>query len=345
MREFLDMPEDRRQLVCTQTGARLNLFEVAVEKDFWVCWTLRTLFELPEWGECLTFKGGTSLSKGWKLIERFSEDIDIVIDRGALGFEGNDAPEKAPSKKQTSNRLKALKAACQRCVQETILPALTGAIAAEFPGALKWELAPDPDDPDAQTLLFLYPTAFPEQAAYLRRAVKIEMGARSDADPAESINIRTYISDALPDLFSEPEFSVRAVTPIRTFWEKAMLLHEETFRPADKTRRREYMARHYYDLYRLIQGGIANEAAGDLDLFHRIAAHRQVYFRHTWVDYATLVPGQLRLLPRDEQMSDWRADYENMRQEIFYGEVPAFDEIMTTVGDFQQRVNHGAERP
>jgi predicted nucleotidyltransferase component of viral defense system len=82
------MTEERRNLVCTQTGAQLNLAEVAVEKDFWVCWTLDKLFRLPVWGEHLTFKGGTSLSKGWKLIERFSEDIDIVINRGALGFDG-----------------------------------------------------------------------------------------------------------------------------------------------------------------------------------------------------------------------------------------------------------------
>ncbi len=101
MNEFINMPKERRRLVCTEAGAQLNLFEIAVEKDYWVCWTLRKLFELSEWGEHLTFKGGTSLSKCWNLIERFSEDIDIVINRDALGFGGDNAPEKAPSKKQT----------------------------------------------------------------------------------------------------------------------------------------------------------------------------------------------------------------------------------------------------
>ncbi len=109
MKKFIELPEERRRLVCTEAGAQLNLFEIAVEKDFWVCWTLRKLFELSEWGEHLTFKGGTSLSKCWNLIERFSEDIDIVIDRGVLGFGGDSAPETAPSKKQTTKRLKALK--------------------------------------------------------------------------------------------------------------------------------------------------------------------------------------------------------------------------------------------
>lgn len=340
MKEFIELPEERRRLVCTEAGAQLNLFEIAVEKDFWVCWTLRKLFELPEWGEHLTFKGGTSLSKCWNLIERFSEDIDIVIDRGALGFGGDSAPETAPSKKQTIKRLKALKETCQQTISDRIQPALTESISSDLPGDLEWVLESDPNDPDRQTLLLVYPTAFPEQAAYLHRAVKIEMGARSDTDPAESIDIRPYISDAFPDLFSEPQARVRSVMPRRTFWEKAMLLHEETFRPEDK-RRRVAMARHYYDLYRLILAGVGEESARDRDLFDRVAAHRQIFFRHAWVDYSTLNPGQLRLLPTEADRPAWQADYESMRQEMFFGDVPTFDEILTVVGEFQVRLNAG----
>lgn len=340
MKEFIELPVERRRLICTEAGAQLNLFEIAVEKDFWVCWTLRKLFELPEWGEHLSFKGGTSLSKCWNLIERFSEDIDIVIDRGVLGFGGGNAPETAPSKKQTTKRLKALKETCQQTIRDKIQPALIEAISSELPRDLEWALEPDPDDPDGQTLLLVYPTAFPEQAAYLRRAVKIEMGARSDTDPAESIDIRPYISDAFPELLSESEARVRAVMPRRTFWEKAMLLHEETFRPEAK-RRGVAMARHYYDLYRLILAGIGDESAQDLDLFERVAAHRQVFFRYTWVDYSTLNPGQLRLLPAEADRPDWQADYEGMRQEMFYGDVPTFDEILAVVCEFQARLNAG----
>jgi len=341
MKEFIAMPEERRRLVCTEAGAQLNLFEIAVEKDFWVCWTLHKLFDLPEWGEHLTFKGGTSLSKCWNLIERFSEDIDIVIDRGALGFGGDNAPESAPSKKQTRKRLKALRTACQQCVSDRIHPALLDVISSDLPEALEWTLEPDPDDPDGQTLLLFYPTAFPEQAAYLRRAVKIEMGARSDTDPAEFIEIWPYISDVFPDLLSRPGADVRVVMPKRTFWEKAMLLHEETFRPEANKRRRDAMARHYYDLYRLILAGIGDEAAQDMDLFHRVVSHREVFFRHTWVDYSTLNPGQLRLIPAEADRSAWQADYEGMQREMFYGDVPTFDEILAVVGDFQARLNAG----
>ena len=271
----------------------------------------------------------------------FSEDIDIVIDRGALGFGGDNAPESAPSKKQTRKRLKALGTACQQCVSDRIHPALIDMISSDLPETLEWTLEPDPDDPDGQTLLLFYPTAFPEQAAYLRRTVKIEMGARSDTDPAEFIEIRPYISDVFPDLLSRPGTDVRVVMPKRSFWEKAMLLHEETFRPEANKRRRDAMARHYFDLYRLILAGIGDEAAQDMDLFHRVVSHREVFFRHTWVDYSTLNPGQLRLIPAEADRSAWQADYEGMQREMFYGDVPTFDEILAVVGDFQARLNAG----
>ncbi len=199
----------------------------------------------------------------------------------------------------------------------------------------------DPADPDGQTLLFNYPTAFPAGAAYLRRAVKIEMGARSDTDPSETITVSPYISDAFPDLLPESKVEVRAVMPKRTFWEKAMLLHEETFRPAEGRRRKEHMARHYYDLFQLIEAGVAKEAMADDKLFAHVASHRVVFFRQNWVDYSTLVRGQLRLVPTDDQMSDWRADYSNMQQEMFFGEAPDFENVIKKVRGFQDDFNQG----
>lgn len=304
MREFLEMPEERRRLVCTQTGTQLNMADVTVEKDFWVCWILDKLFRLSTWGEHLTFKGGTSLSKGWRLIERFSEDIDIVMNRGALGFDGENAPEAATSRKQTRNRLEALRLACQHCIEKNIKPVLHESISADIPSTQTWELVNDPDDPNKQTLLFFYPTAFPAQAEYLRRAVKIEMGARSDTEPSEVIKIHPYISEAFSALFLVSNIEVRAVAPKRTFWEKAMLLHEETFRPIEGKRRSQYLARHYYDLYQLIQAGVAEEAAADLDLFSSIAEHRKIFFRYSWLDYNTLAAGKLQLVPADDQLPE-----------------------------------------
>jgi predicted nucleotidyltransferase component of viral defense system len=335
---FLSFSKERRRVVCEQAQDTLGLPPATIEKDFWVCWTLKKLFDLPEWGSQFTFKGGTSLSKGWALIERFSEDIDIVINRDALGFGGDKAPDRAPSKKQTRKRLDALKVASQSCVNGTLMALLGEAISKEMPAGLSWQLDPDPDDPDGQTLLLAYPTAFNDQMDYLRQVVKIELGARSDTEPTLDIDIHPYLGDAFPNLFTRTNFSVRAVSPERTFWEKAMLLHEETFRPPEK-KRQARMARHYYDLYRLVDAGIGQKASGDLELFGRIAAHRQVYFRYTWVDYDTLCPGRLRLVPPDDQLAYWKSDYTAMKDEMFFGEVPAFDDLIQTARKFQDMFN------
>ena len=335
MSRFLELTDEQRKAVCTTTGDSLKLYEVAIEKDFWVCWILKKLFTLSEWGPLLTFKGGTSLSKGWGLIERFSEDIDIVIYRGHLGFGGENAPENAPSGKQKKKRSKALTKACKECVSEKIAPSLEHAIREEIPTTFNWELKLDPDDPATQTLLFHYPSVYGAEAFYLRRAVKIEMGARSDVDPAESIMISPYINEAYPDLFTE-SFEVKAVSPERTFWEKTMLLHEENCR---EQKARRFLARHYYDIYCLIQAGIAEKAASDMDLFQRILEHRMFYFKHNWMDYSTIAPGTIQMLPLSEQMRDWESDYKDMVKEMFYGDAPAFDEILKTIKEFQDQFN------
>jgi hypothetical protein len=260
-----------------------------------------------------------------------------------LGFGGENAPELAPSMKQRRKRLDALKVVCQKCIKNELAPKLSEIIKTEMPDSLEWELKDDPDDLDSQTLLFHYPSVYEEGAAYLRRAVKIEMGARSDTDPSESIKIAPYVNNIFPDLFSEMT-EVHVVSPKRTFWEKCMLLYEETFRPNDKKKRKRFLARHYYDVFCLIKAGVAEEAAKDIELFKRIAAHRQVFFRYSWVDYSTLVPGQLRMLPLESQMKDWRSDYENMETEMFFGDVPGFDEVIKTVQVFQETFNQSSER-
>ena len=339
MDEFLLLTPDEQRLYYEQAQARIGLPAASIEKDFWVCWTLRELFQLPRWGNFLTFKGGTSLSKAWNLIERFSEDIDIVIDRECLGFAGEEAPEKAPSKKQTRKRLEALREASQRCVAEMIRPLLSEVASKKISERMHWTIKPDPDDPDEQTLLLSYPTVFSEASTYLRQHVKIEMGARSDTDPSLNAEIQAYVEMALPEALTQSTVEVRVVSPKRTFWEKAMLLHEEAFRPSHKKKRKARMARHYYDLYRLVCAGIAGEAVADMDLFHRIVAHREIYFRYTWMDYSTLRPGGLRLLPSGDQLAEWKSDYEAMSSEMFFGDVPEFDHLMRIVSDFEKRFN------
>jgi predicted nucleotidyltransferase component of viral defense system len=339
MNKLLAMDDDRRRQIFEQTSAQMNLAEVAVEKDFWVCWTLDKLFRLP-CGQHLTFKGGTSLSKAWHLIERFSEDIDITIHRDALGFGGDNAPHAAPSKTQRRKRLKQLKAACERYIAGTLATELYEVIVADLPKENAWSLQLDADD--SQTLLFEYPSVFPVQAEYLRRWVKIEMGGRADVEPSDNVVIQSYVAEAFPDLLSNTNVNVRAIRPERTFWEKALLLHEEGFRP-DEKQRKAGMARHYYDLFRMIQADVGAQAAVDMELFSNIAQHREHYFQYAWVDYESYQPGQLRIVPVDEQLANWKADYSSMQAEMFFGEVPAFEDIIDTVRQFQDSFNGVAD--
>ncbi len=338
MDAFLHLSPEERRFACQQVDAQMQLQAVSVEKDFWVCWTLREVFSLAKVGEHLTFKGGTSLSKAWKLIQRFSEDIDLVIDKEALGFGGEADPERAPSKTKLSGRLDALKGASRNWVQGTLQRDLARSLRSKL-GNEGWTLEVDPDTPDGQCLLFQYPTAFPlGTAGYVRPVVKIEMGARSDFWPSETRSIEPYVAEMFPTLVPNAAFAVRVLATERTFWEKACLLHEETFRPGPKDRKPR-MARHYYDLWCLIEAGVGERALADKTLFQRVAAHREMFFRQRWVDYATHKPGSFRLVPPGDHLPAWHADYKQMLGPMFWGSVPSFDEILRVVADFERRFN------
>lgn len=181
MDAVLQLGQHQRAELFVQTARQTGFDAVIVEKDFWVCWTLKELFRLPAIGDHLIFKGGTSLSRVFKVIERFSEDIDVSIDRSFLGFGGTNEPEAGASNKEKQRRIDGLKVACQQKIATELLPALESAINAKVRHDEKWALRSDADDPDQQTLLFDYPTSFPPDATgYIRRMVKIEMGARAD---------------------------------------------------------------------------------------------------------------------------------------------------------------------
>jgi hypothetical protein len=340
MKSFPSHPSIERRRLCEAAGDRLGLHAASVEKDFWVCWSLQRLFSMGDFGPHLTFKGGTSLSKCWKLIQRFSEDIDVVIDRTFLGFSGSRSPEKASSGKRREKCLEDLKRATQTVIRTGLFPALQKDFKGVLPKELNWNLIIDPDDRDEQTILFQYPTVFPP-GGYLRPVVKIELGARSDVDPTLRPEIRSYLDEGLPGESNGKGFFLRTVSPERTFWEKAMLLHEETYRdggPVHKPR----LARHYYDLSCLILAGIGERALSNAGLFSSVAAHRVLFFRKTKQAQETLRPGSLRLLPLRDRQIIWKRDYEAMRDAMFFGESPPFVEIMKVVGDFEKKFNRMA---
>ena len=339
MDAFPRLPTDRRRILCEQASAELGLTAGSIEKDFWVCWTLRELFRLPDVGAHLTFKGGTSLSKGWRLIKRFSEDIDVVIDRDLLGIDGHLRPEGAAGSKERRRRLDALSDRCRQLIRERLLPAFGVAVRAAVPEGSDWRVELAETDPDAQTILFTYPASL-LTGQYVGPVVKIELGARSDIDPNESPSITPYVAEALPAEFVDATFEVRTVAPERTFWEKLCLLHEEQHR-AGVHFPKPGLARHYYDLFCLIEAGVGNRAIAEVGLFARVVEHRKVFFSRVAAQ-ATLQCGSLAVLPADDRRARWTQDYEKMREAMFFEEPPPFDEILSVVGDFVQRFNEGA---
>lgn len=338
MDSFAKLNPKERRILCEETAASRNMQAQIVEKDFWVCWTLKELFRLPDIGEHLIFKGGTSLSKVFKAIERFSEDIDVSIDRGWLGFGGANEPEAGASNKEKQRRIAALKIACQQKIASVLQPALEKAIQAKVGTNEKWSLRADDEDPDQQTLMFHYPSSFaPDTAGYIRRVVKIEMGARADHWPCETKPVTPYVAEVFPQAFLAPHSEVKVLSAERTFWEKATILHAESHRPADKAMP-ERFSRHYCDFYELIRKGVANSAATKLDLLARVAEHKTLFFRSSWARYGEANKGNLRIYPPDKRLKALRDDYAKMEQ-MFFGEPPDFDQMMQGLHDWEDEFN------
>ena len=330
-------PQQRVQLF-EQTAQGTGIEAVIVEKDFWVCWSLKELFGLPGIGEHLIFKGGTSLSKVFKVIERFSEDIDVSIDRGFLGFGGANEPEAGASNKEKQRRIEALKTACQEAIARKLQPALEAAIQAKVGRAEQWSLRSDDEDPDQQTLLFEYPTSFaPEATGYIRRLVKIEMGARADHWPSETKSLTPYVAEQFPRGFKAGSCAVKVLSAERTFWEKATILHAEFHRPADKPMP-ERFSRHYCDFHELIRKGVAKTATTKPELLARVAQHKSLFFKTSWARYGEATKGSLRLAPPVERVKALREDYAKMQQ-MFFGEPPDFDGIIALLTQWEAEFN------
>jgi hypothetical protein len=342
MDSFAKAPADEHEAYFNEAASKLRLPSHVVEKDFWVCWTLKRLFTLEGISSTLLFKGGTSLSKVHGLIRRFSEDIDVSIHREHLGFSGAEDPLNPDLSNKKREALKDQLAETARAhIAKTIAPALRASIEDALPGGdgRPWSLESDSTDPDAQSLAFFYPTTRLTQTAvaYLRPAVKIEFGARSDHWPAETRPLQPYLADAIPDALDEPVVEVKTMEATRTFWEKATILHQMAHLPAGKTFPGRY-SRHYTDLAAMIAAGTGDKAAEQEDLLAAVVTHKIAFYRSAWARYEDARRGSLRLLPAGENMGDLKADLESMR-EMFFDEPPTFDVVVDTLRAWEEAFN------
>ena len=325
-------------------AVRRGLSASIIEKDFWVCWTLKQLFALNPPPAGLLFKGGTSLAKVFKVIERFSEDIDLSVNRNDLGFGGDSDPATAKTGKQRQRRLDSLTEACRQFIHHSLLRQLHDAFSHSLGNVAgeAWSLDAADDDPDQQTLVFRYPrsdlTVSAAGPAYIRPTVRLEIGARSDHWPTNESTVAPYAAEDFPTVFESPACTVHVLAAERTFWEKATILHAWYHAPVQKALR-DRQSRHYYDLVRMYEHGIGREAMKDTKLLLTVALHKSVFFASSAAQYTKARPGTLRLVPPESRFGELRRDYENMRDMIF-GPVPTFEHILSVLADMESAINN-----
>lgn len=338
---------DRRGLFLS-AGARLGTAVQHVEKDFWVCWILDAMFNgLPSDSPRLLFKGGTSLSKSFGLIDRFSEDIDIAVFRDDLGQPATLLELEQLSGKKRQKRLDAIKASCQAYITGDFLRQLDALLSGTMEQAgiaRNNSIVVDELDPDRQTLLFWYPSALAETRDYIKPAVRIEAGAKSALDPHQTTAVLPFVAADVPTLNLRVG-NITAVNPERTFWDKVVILHGQrswferrgTLR-ADGHR----ISRHYYDAYRLMRSDVGPRALADRELGIDCAHHARMFFNSADLDLAHAVPGALALVPPTGMRDALRRDYNAMTGMIF-GAVPSFDGILTATEEIEAIANGASE--
>lgn len=295
---------------------------------------------MAEFKEHFIFKGGTSLSKVYNVIKRFSEDIDVAIDKSYLGF-GDEEDLRNLSVKERDKIVRELDEVCKEIVQNRIFKSLTEAFS-EIIGELsdnQWELKIDETDTFGQTLLF----AFPKEEStvsgleYIKPIVRIELGARPENQPTEKHFVQPYTAEEFPEIFENPKSEIKVLSVERTFWEKATILHDQ-FHRADDYKTTDRISRHYYDFFLLAKAGIAEKALDNLDLLKSVVINKKSFFYRAGAKYEEALIGQLHLVPSPARIDALKKDYEKM-DAMFFETPPKFDEIINSLADMEKKIN------
>lgn len=337
--KFIDLSTEDRVDILNRVSSELNIRQrEVIEKDWWVTAVLRAMFSLP-YANHLSFKGGTSLSKCWHLIDRFSEDIDIAIDREYLGFSGT------LSKTQISDKLR--RAACS-FVRETMQHDLAAQLYQNGISKEKFKVNVDitpVSTTDPEIININYDSVFSvsidgmDGNQYILPKVKVEVSGRSMSEPVSEIMIDSMIDQVYSKApFAEQKFMVRAVLPERTFLEKIFLLHEEFAKPKDLIRI-ERMSRHMYDIGQMLKTPIAERAVNDALLYRQVVEHRRTFIGLRGFDYDTLYPATLNIVPPPSVFEQWKSDYENMRLHMIYGESVSFEVLVKELEKLNSIIN------
>lgn len=327
MRSFARRSEQDRRELFRATAQDLQVHEAIIEKDFWVCWVLDYLFQISPWKDKIAFKGGTSLSKAYQTIERFSEDIDLILDWRLLGYSADEPWLERSANKQSEFNIE-VNHKCAVFLEREFVPALSQ----PFKGLAAAQIGVEAKEQD---VLIQYPHSFSLSA--ILPQIKLEIGPLAAWIPKEEKEIRPYAAEKFPHLFSQPSTTVSTVAAERTFWEKATILHQEAHRsPASQLP--PHYSRHYYDLYRLGHSPIRDKALAQLGLLQDVVNFKMKFYRSAWAKYEEARPGSLRLSPPAERVADLRKDYQSM-QPMLFGTIPRFEDILAELAALEKTVN------
>ena len=329
MDKVANLSKNERRNLFRETAARRAMNPAVVEKDFWVCWVLKHLFADPPLGDRMVFKGGTSLSKVFGLIDRFSEDVDLILDWRLLGYgPGQQNPfREFDSATQRDRFNKLFNEQAADYIAGTLMHELNRVFAAcpDVGGAV--------DDGDPQAVNVAYPAAFSED--YLRPEVRLEIGPLASWIPSDRHIVQPYSAQTFPRVFDDPDCPVVAISAERTFWEKATILHQQAHRTSAMPPR---YSRHYYDMTKLADSKIKGAALANLELLQDVVTFKQRFYPSGWARYEDAKPGTFRLIPAEERVDELRRDHRDMGVMIF-GQRPEFDLIMDTLGHLEDEIN------
>jgi hypothetical protein len=329
LQEWFQLPDETKIRLFAETSRQIGLPSTsAAEKDWWVVHTLAIIFSM-ECANALIFKGGTSLSKGWNVIHRFSEDIDLALDREFFGFSGE----------LTKGDIRKLRRKSFQFISEVFTEELKNKFV-EL-GFKDVTIKPrEVENHDQEPLIIeIYYNKLTETDTYLKPGVLVEVGSRSLKEPFTQRTFGTFVSEIYTDNpFTDKPITIPIVNPERTFLEKIFLLHEEFQKPYGKIRV-ERLSRHLYDIEKLSQTEYAEIALQETELYNTIVKHRSKFNAISGIDYAKHNPANIKFIPPDSIIKMWEADYEEMKGSMIYEQPLDFDKLINRLTELQKRIN------
>lgn len=334
LNSFLHLEAREQSQIYHTLAQKLSRSAIVLEKDVWVCWVLQALFTMPE-KLPMAFKGGTSLSKVFKAIDRFSEDVDITLDYRGLdaSFDPFAAGVSGTRLKKFSEKLKSF---VRDYIYDIVRPHFQKKLAAEFIDSDSFLL--DIGGDDGEQLRLYYPTVLDASEGYVGNSILIEFGGRNITEPNEEHEVRPDIAEHITEL-AFPHSKVNVLSPARTFLEKATLIHAECQRQVFRSSLKR-LSRHWYDLAMLADLPYGQAALTDWDLFAAVVKHKKTFYKASHANYDACLIGQLRLVPDDEALAALHDDFQQMIDAgMFIGEVPAFNAIVHRLRALEAQIN------